>query len=367
MRLGVKGRRALRDACGSATADAGTLGAVSGDRDDSHDQHDKKQGEQGESTLTVLLALGANIGVGILKLIAGLISGSGALLSEAAHSAGDSTTEVLLLVAQKRSQKPADRSHPFGYGKERYFWSFIAAMAIFLSGAAFSFYEGVKTITGGGESGGMLWINYPVLAIAAMLEGASLRQAALQMRSETRRLRMSLGQYLDRPRDPTVNSVLLEDSAAIIGLAVAALGVGLHQLTGNSDFDGIASLVIGCLLLAVSFTLGRACKNLLVGQQADPRLMRAIEQWLEEQPEVDDVVDLLTMMTGADSILLCLRVDFVDEVSASELEKACVRLDEELRQKWQVLDEIFIQPASRRNRDVRRRVEERYGRAMADG
>ena len=116
--------------------------------------------EKGESGFTVLLALGANIGVGILKLVAGLISGSGALLSEAAHSAGDSTTEVLLLVAQKRSTKPADRTHPFGYGKERYFWSLIAAMAIFVSGAAFSFFEGITTITGGGgESDSMLWIN----------------------------------------------------------------------------------------------------------------------------------------------------------------------------------------------------------------
>jgi cation diffusion facilitator family transporter len=322
----------------------------------------------GESSLTVLLALGANIGVGILKLGAGLITGSSALLSEAAHSAGDSTTELLLLVAQKRSKKPADRSHPFGYGKERYFWSLIAAMAIFVSGAAFSFYEGVTTITGGGgDSGGMLWINYPVLAFAAILEGTSLRQAALQMRSETRQLRVSVGQYLERPRDPTVNSVLLEDSAAILGLIVAALGVGLHQLTGDSLYDGLASMVIGCLLLAVSFTLGRACKNLLVGAQADPRLIRAIEAWLEEQPEVGGVVDLLTMLTGADSILLCARVDFVDSVSSGDLETACLRLDEELRRKWDVLDEIFIQPASRRDRGMRRRVEARYGQAMADG
>jgi divalent metal cation (Fe/Co/Zn/Cd) transporter len=125
-------------------------------------------------------------------------------------------------------------------------------------------------------------------------------------------------------------------------------------------------MLIGALLLAVSLTLGRACKNLLVGQQADPRLMRAIEHWLEEQPEVDDVVDLLTMMTGTDSILLCARVDFDDTASAADLEKACVRLDEELRQKWDVLDEIFIQPASRRDKEIRRRVEARYGQPMAD-
>jgi divalent metal cation (Fe/Co/Zn/Cd) transporter len=186
------------------------------------------------------------------------------------------------------------------------------------------------------------------------------------MHRETRRLRITLTQYLARPRDPTVNSVLLEDSAALIGLAVAALGVGLHQLTGDSVWDGTASMVIGALLLSVSLTLGRACKNLLVGQQADPRLVRAVEQWLEEQTEVDDVVDLLTMMTGTDRILLCARVDFDDVLSAADLEKACVRLDEELRQKWDVLDEIFIQPASRKDKEIRRRVEARYGSPMAD-
>ncbi len=322
-------------------------------------------GTEGESSLTVLLALAANVGVGLLKLAAGLISGSASLLSEAAHSAGDSTTEVFLLVAQKRSVKPADRSHPFGYGKERYFWSMLAAVAIFVSGAAFSIYQGLETIVGGEEST-MLWINYPVLVVAAVLEGTSLRQAAKQMQSETRRLRQTLVEYLRTPRDPTVESVLLEDTAAIIGLIIAGLGVGMHQLTGSPVYDGVASLLIAVLLLAVSGTLARACKALLIGQQADPRLVRAIETWLEEQPEVDDVVDLLTMLTGTDSILLCARVDFVDSTSGADLELACVRLDQELRERWDVLDEIFIQPASRGDETMRARVEARYGEALAD-
>ena len=319
----------------------------------------------GESGLTVWLALGANVGVGLLKLAAGLISGSASLLSEAAHSAGDSTTEILLLVAQKRSQKPADRSHPFGYGKERYFWSVVAAGAIFASGAAFSFYQGISTILDG-ETSELLWINYPVLALCAVLEGTSLRQAVKQMEGETRRLSTTLTQYLRTPRDPTVESVLLEDSAAIVGLVIAALGVGLHQLTGSPTYDGAASIAIGVLLLFVSGTLARACKTLLIGQQADPRLIRAVEAWLEQQPEVDDVVDLLTMLTGVDSVLLCARVDFADRTSGSDLEEACVRLDLQLREKWPILDEIFIQPASRSDEAMRRRVEARYGRALAD-
>lgn len=319
-----------------------------------------------ESRLTVVLALGANIGVGLLKLAAGLFTGSAALLSEAAHSAGDSTTEVLLLVAQRRARRPADRPHPFGYGKEQYFWSMLAAMAIFVSGAVFSFYEGTRTVLGGGTEGAYLWVNYPVLACAALLEGTSLRQAALQMRRETTRTRRSLTAYLRTPRDPTVNSVLLEDGAAIVGLAVAAVGVGLHQLTGSDLWDGAASIVIGVLLLTVSFVLARACEALLIGRQADERLLQEVVAFLEVHDEVDDVVDVLTMLTGVDSVLLCARVDFVDTLSGADLEQACVRLDGELRARLPMLHEVFIQPASRRDQALRRRVEKRYGEALAD-
>ena len=321
---------------------------------------------EGESSLTVLLALAANLGVGALKLIAGLITGSAALLSEAAHSAGDCTTEVLLLVAQRRSMKPADRSHPFGYGKERYFWSLIAAVAILVSGAAFSVYQGLSAILGPEEASKDIWINYPVLVLAAILEGTSLRQAVKQMRGETARLRLSVRAYLRTPRDPTINSVLLEDSAALVGLAVAAGGVAMHQATGNQAWDGAASLVIAVLLLQVAFVLARANEGLLIGKQADPRLIREIELWLEEQTEVDDVVDVLTMRTGTDSILLCVRADFVNSINGGDIEKACVRLDVELREKWPSLDEIFIQPASREDKAMRRRVQQRYGEALAD-
>jgi cation diffusion facilitator family transporter len=325
---------------------------------------DDKKGD--ESTLTVLLALCANVGVGLLKLAAGLITGSAALLSEAAHSAGDSTTEVLLLVAQQRSRKRADSSHPFGYGKELYFWSMLAAVAIFVSGAGFSFYEGLHTILGGEEKAAHIWINYPVLVLAAVLEGISLRQAAKQMRSETARTRRSLGAYLRTPRDPTVNSVLLEDSAAMIGLAIAAAGVGLHQLTGSAVWDGAASIAIGALLLAVTFVLARACEGLLIGRQADRRLIEEYVRFLEAQPEVDDVVDVLTMLIGTESVLLCTRVDFVDSFSAADLEQACVRVDTELRERFPILGEVFIQPASRKDAALRQRVEERYGHALAD-
>lgn len=323
-------------------------------------------GKQGSRTFTVVLALAANVGVGVLKLFAGLLTGSAALLSEAAHSAGDSTTELLLLVAVHRSARPADAEHPFGYGKARYFWSLLAAIAIFCSGAAFSIWEGLRTIFGPGESATELWINYPVLALAFVLEGISFRQAARQVRTQAERRTRSLLEVVLRPDDPTVNSVALEDSTALVGVVVAALGVGLHQLTGSQMWDGLASTVIGVLLLVVAFVLARACEELLIGRQADPRLMRAIEQYLEEQPEVDDVVDLLTMLTGTGKVLVGARVDFVDSISAGDLERACGRVDEELRARFDELDEIFVQPISRSDPRMRERVRARYGHALAE-
>lgn len=343
------------------------------DRDGSAGEHGKdkkgKQGGGGESSLTVLLALAANVAVCIAKLVAGLITGSGALLSEAAHSAGDSTTEVLLWVALKRSEKPADRRHPFGYGKERYFWSLIAAGAIFVSGAAFSIYEGLHTIFGnGGESAKDAWINYLVLGAAALFEGTSFIQAYRQVHARAKRTSRSIRRqiFAGETDDPTANSVAMEDSAALIGLAIAAGGVGLHQATGDPMWDGIASLLIGCLLLVVAFFLARTCEGLLIGRQASERLLAGVSDELEAQPEILDVVDLLSMVTGTGRVLLCVRADFQDGFGAQQIEDACLRIDATLREKFDVLDEVFIQPVRRDNRELRDRVVARYGRALAE-
>jgi cation diffusion facilitator family transporter len=328
--------------------------------------HEREEAAGG-SGRTVMLAILANAGVGVLKLIAGLVSGSGALLSEAAHSAGDTSTELLLLTALRRSSRPADEVHPFGYGKERYFWSLLAAVAIFVSGATFSVYEGLHTILAGAESAHLLWINYPVLALAFVFEGISLRQAVRQTHSEARERERPVSAVVRDPHDPTVRSVVLEDSAALIGIAIAASGVGLHQITGSPVWDGAASLVIGALLLVAAVLLARTCQALLVGKQADARLMRRIEARIEEQDEVDDVVDLLTMMLGVDRVLLCARVDFIDGFSAADLERACVRMDHLLHKDFPELDEVFIQPASKSDRRVQARVRARYGHELADG
>jgi len=322
---------------------------------------DKDEGG-GESTLTVLVALGANAAIGALKLVAGLLTGSAAMLAEAAHSAADTTTEGLLLTALRRSEKPADRRHPFGYGKERFFWALIAAVSIFVSGAAFAIYEGIRTMLGEQEEQTLIWVAYAVLGGSFVLEGISWLQASRQVRREAAADQQSIVTFLRATDDPTVKTVFFEDSAALIGLVLALAGVGLHQLTGSGFFDGLASLLIGLLLTGVAYVLGRTNKALLVGRQADPRLVSAIQEALAARPEVEQVVDLLTMMLGTDRVLVCARLDFDDRLGAADLERGCVEIDAQLREQFPDIEEIFLEPVPHTDPGMRARALERYGR-----
>lgn len=322
----------------------------------------------GESLLTVLLALAMNFAIAVAKAVAGLLTGSSALLSEAAHSVADCGTELFLLTAVRRSARPADRRHPFGYGKERYFWSLLAAISIFTAGALFSIYQGVHSLTGHPEEHRDVLVGYLVLAVSAVLESISLRQAVRQVRAERARDRLALVPYLRRSDDPTVKTVLYEDSAALVGLFLAFAGLGLSQLTGSLVWDGVSSLLIGLLLVVVAYLLVRTNMNLLIGRQADIRLVRTIRERLADQPEVDEVVDLLTMLTGADRVLVCARLDFVDTVTTAELERACVRIDAELHDEVAELGEVFLEPVPRTDPEMRARVRARYGmRAPGSG
>ncbi|WIX86655.1 cation diffusion facilitator family transporter [Amycolatopsis sp. DG1A-15b] len=315
----------------------------------------------GESTLTVLLAGGVNLAIAIMKLIAGIITGSGAMLSEAAHSVADTITEVLLLTALKRSERPADRVHPFGYGKERYFWSLLAAVSIFASGAMFALYEGVSTLLGHGEAQSTSLLSYIVLAVAFLLEGTSWLQAVRQVVRESKAEQQSMWTYLRLIDDPTPKTVLFEDSAALVGLLLAFGGIGLHQLTGSEVWDGVASIAIGLLLACVAYLLGRTNRGLLVGRQADPRLVRGIRDHLTAAPEIEAVVDLQTMLMGTDQVLVCTRVDFDDSLGAADLERACVRLAAELTETFHDVTEVFIEPVPRSDPDLRATVLARYG------
>jgi cation diffusion facilitator family transporter len=315
----------------------------------------------GESTLTVLLAGGVNLAIAVMKLVAGIITGSGAMLSEAAHSVADTITEVLLLTALRRSERPADRQHPFGYGKERYFWSLLAAVSIFASGAMFSFYEGFSTVFGKTEEQNSPVVGYIVLALAFAMESVSWLQALRQVRRESAAANRSMADYLRTIDDPAPKTVLFEDSAALVGLLIAFAGIGLHQLTGSQVWDGFASIAIGVLLAVVAYALGRTNRGLLIGRQADPLIVRGIHELLASAPEIEFVVDLQTMLMGADQILVCTRVDFDDSLGAADVERACVRLAGELQSRFDDVTEVFIEPVPRTDPDLRATVLQRYG------
>jgi cation diffusion facilitator family transporter len=331
------------------------------------DKDDKDEGKGGgESTLTVLVAMGANAGIGVLKLVAGLFTGSAAMFAEAAHSVADTVTEVLLLTALKRSDRRPDREHPFGYGKERFFWALIAAVSIFVSGAVFAAYEGISTMLGEGEEQTLAWVAYAVLGASFLLEGASWVQAVRQLRSEAKKDETTPMQWLRQTDDPTVKTVFFEDSAALVGLLLAFAGVGLHQLTGSAFWDGLASVLIAVLLSGVAYILGRTNKGLLIGRQADRRTVFALRDALAARPEVEQIVDLLTMMIGTDRVLLCARLDFDDSLDAASLERACADIDADLHARFPDLQEIFVEPVPRTDRAIRARVLQRYGEAGAE-
>lgn len=325
---------------------------------------ERKQG--GESTLTVLVALGANAGIGVLKLVAGLVTGSAAMLAEAAHSVADTATETLLLTALHRSERPPDARFPFGYGKERFFWALIAAISIFVSGAVFAAYEGIRTVFGESGEQTLAWVAYAVLGISFVLEGLSWRQAVRQVRQEARKEQVTPAQWLRSTDDPTVTSVFFEDSAALIGLLLAGAGVALHQLTGSAVWDGVASLLIAVLLTVVAYLLGRANKGLLIGRQVDRRTVFRLRDAMAERPEVEQVVDLLTMVLGTDRILLCARLDFDDALDAATLERACADIDAQLRDRFPDLQYVFLEPVPRADPAMRQRVLQRYGEAGAE-
>ncbi|MGI5201526.1 cation diffusion facilitator family transporter [Spirillospora sp. CA-108201] len=333
--------------------------------DDQHEDGRRDGGAKDESRLTVALAFAANLGIAIAKIVAALITGSASMAAEAAHSIADTFNEVLLMVGLHRSGRPADRRHPLGYGKERYIWTLLVAVAIFGMGALFSFYQGVQTLTGhrGAAETGTV-VGYAVLAVAFVLEAVSWRQAVRQVRAAAREEDLPLRAYIRRTDEPTSVSVLLEDSAALVGLVIAFGGLGLHQLTGSATWDAVGSLLIGVLLSAVALVLGRINLNLLIGSQADPRLVADVRARLGRADEVEWVVDIVTVTFGADRVLVCARLDFRDTLSAAEVERACVRMAAELRGAHEEVDEVFLEPVPRDDPELRERVIARYGRTL---
>jgi cation diffusion facilitator family transporter len=298
---------------------------------------------QSSTRITVLIAGASNVLVGAIKLAAGIMVGSSAMLAEAAHSAADTLNQGFLLASVHRGERPADSRHPFGYGQERYFWSLLAAFGIFVAGAGFSVFEGILALRHS-HSGESPLLAYVVLAISALVEGTSLVRVLIQLRGEARRGDVEVLDHVRSSPDTTVKAALFEDSAALIGLVLAALGLALRQVTGSPVWDGGASIAIGGLLVAVAVKLGLDSRDFLIGRAADPRELELIRDEIERAPGVDELLDLRTMHVGPDHLIVAARVAFSDEISADRAEDVADEIDRRLVSRLPQVSHVFLDP-----------------------
>lgn len=266
----------------------------------------------------MLVAFGANILIAVAKSAAAVITGSASLLAEAAHSWADSGNEVFLLVADRRSRRPADPAHPFGHGREAYVWSLFAALGLFVAGAAVSVTHGIQELVHS-EPASDFAVGYIVLAVAFVLEAVSFRQSLRQARPEAESLQRDLIEHVLATSDPTLRAVFAEDAAALAGLVIAAAGLGAHQLTGSTVPDSVGSILVGVLLAVVALVLINRNRRYLVGQEADPRVRAAAIEALMENPEVARVTYLRLEVVGPRMVTVIGDVDLVGDDTESQL------------------------------------------------
>lgn len=330
----------------------------------------------GETKRTVLVAGTANLIVAVIKAVAGVLTGSSAMLAESAHSVADTLNQAFLLTSIKRASRPPDAEHPFGYGQERYFWSLLAAFGIFMLGAGFSVFEGILALGRSSEEGSPL-IAYIVLVGAGTAETISFMRAYRQMRGAARQQRTGLIEHVRTSPDTTVKAALFEDAAAVIGLVLAAAGIGLRQLTGSGVYDGAASIAIGVLLIVVAVRLGLDNKNLLIGRAADKQDLAAIREVIESSEGVDELRELLTMHLGPDNMIVAARVSLSEDLSSDDAEDLADRIDRRLSERVPEVSDVFIDPTPReaerreraatRERDTRRERERTASQARPAG
>ncbi len=296
------------------------------------------------SKKVIYAALAGNGLIAITKFVAASITGSSAMLSEAIHSVVDTGNQGLLLYGIKKSNKPKDARHPFGYGMEIYFWSFVVAILIFAVGSGVSIYEGIHKLQ---EPGAITspHINYIVLAAAMIFEGVAWYIAYKEFNKV--RGKANWFQAVRHSKDPTVFTVLFEDSAAMAGLMVAFIGVFASSALGITWADGAASLGIGIILAGAAILLAFETKGLLLGEAASPEVVSSIETIIETKQSILHVNELRTMHMGPYDILLALSVDFPDEMQAGEVEQKVSELEREIKAKHPEIKHLFIEMQSR--------------------
>ncbi|WP_237478473.1 cation diffusion facilitator family transporter [Lichenibacterium dinghuense] len=310
----------------------------------------------GESTGAIVTAAGANLAIAVAKFVGAWLTGSASMLAEGVHSVVDTADQGLLLLGLKRAEKPADEAHPFGYGREVYFYSFVVSLLIFTAGGLYSIYEGIGKIRHPEETGDVdlfglhlpgIAVNLAILAFALASEGYSLFTAYTSLPKGSG----SPLSTIRRSKDPSLFVLIAEDTAAVAGLVLAALGVGLSALLGLPVLDGAASIGIGVLLVAVAFFLLIETHGLLIGEAADPEVVEAVRALALAEPSVRHVNEVLTQHLGPSDILVNLSLDVADDERGGDVERLATRLERELKRRHDKVRRVFVEfqsgPASR--------------------
>jgi cation diffusion facilitator family transporter len=296
----------------------------------------------GESTLTVLVAFGANFAIAIAKTAAAAVSGSASMLAEAAHSWADTGNEVFLMIANRRSARPPDPRRPLGYGREAYVWSLLAAVGLFVVGASVSIWHGVSELIGGEQASGRDYLlAYAVLAISFVLEGISFLQAFRQLRGEAHRLERDLFTHALETSDPTVRGVFAEDAAALLGIVIATAGIAMHELTGAAAWDAIGSILVGVLLGVVAVLLIDRNRRFLTGEPGSADLREAAIARVQQLPDVATVRYLRLEFIGPRQLFLVASVDLTGDDAESSVARRLRRLEQEVETFPYVVDAVL--------------------------
>ncbi len=296
------------------------------------------------SKKVIYAALAGNTLIAITKFIASAMTGSSAMLSEGIHSLVDTGNQGLLLYGMKQANKPASPEFPFGHGKEIYFWSFVVAILIFALGAGISIYGGVTHIIHPSEIRDPM-INYIVLFLAIIFEGAAFFFALKEFKKV--KGKYTYLEAVKRGKDPSMFVVLFEDGAALLGLFVALLGIWLTQVTGIAIFDGIASVVIGVILALTAIWMAVETKGLLIGESADPEIVQAIKDMVDEIDAIERTNEVLTMHMGPEYILVNVSADFASSASSDDVEGSIAELDKRVKKRFPLVKRLFVEAESR--------------------
>jgi cation diffusion facilitator family transporter len=296
-----------------------------------------------ESLASVLVALAANTTIAIAKGIAAVLTGSPALLAETLHTVADAGNEVFLYIAIRRSQRPPDPTHPFGYGPERYFWALLAAIGIFLLGGAVSIWDGIRALLHPPELEAF-WVGVAVLVVALLLDGISRIVAVRQLRTQAARSGISLRELLAESPDPTVVTVYFEDTVDVLGALLALAALVLHQMTGSAVPDALASIVIGGLLCYLASRLTRRNRQLLTNQSVPERYVQRMRDRLEGDPAMEAVVRLEAVYLGPRSVLVAADVKMADGLTGAEVSAAVARVRADVAREVPAIARLYLTP-----------------------